>query len=212
MPAKKLIVVPGYLSCKNGELGANKVVLDKAVDLFNKFSKGKDEVYILLPAAISDDTRENKPLIFERQEAYLLDCMIPSTRILTSAKYIPSDTWTEVMVTHTICRDADHLKGECFEIHAIGFFPHSLKVAGCWRRIKSYFPEFFKKYCNKIRVYHRVGSAGSLKETIRVLVVCFASTINGLYDIRGEFRLARKIKERRRDEYTPKNLQHKVLF
>lgn len=128
MSAKKLIVVHGYPLRKDGGLGVNKVVLDKAIKLYRT---GKYE-YILLPAGINEDTGEGNSLIFERHEAYLLDCLVPSARILTSEKYFSSDTWTEVMIAYTICRDSDCLTGRYFKIHAVGFFPHSLKVVGCW--------------------------------------------------------------------------------
>ncbi len=210
MPTK-LIVVHGYPLCDGG-LGVNRVVLTKAISLFEKFSAGGNEVYILLPAGINEDTGEGKPLIYERQKAYLIERGIPEVRIYTTAESLSSDTWTEVFIAHTLCRDLCDWRSSSFEIHAIGYFPHSWKVVVCWRRIRVDFSAFFKRSCTKVRVYHTFGSAGSLKETLKALFLCSASAVSGIYDIRGEFWPARKIKERRREEFTPKNLQDKVMF
>lgn len=208
MSARKVIVVHGYPLTKYGGLGVNRVVLDKAVKLY---STDKYDC-ILLPAAINEDTGEGKSLIFERHEAYLVDHGIPQKVINATTNILSSDTWTEVLIAHVLCRDLYEWGYSTFEIHAIGFFPHSFKIISCWRRIRKDFPNFFGRYYDGVRTYHTFGSAGSLKETLRALFLCLASTVSGIYDIKGKFWPARKIKQRRRAKFTPKNLRDRVIF
>lgn len=210
MPTKKLIVVHGYALGKDGGLGANRVVLNKAVELFRKFP----DAHILLPAAINEDTGKGKPLIFQIHKEYLVKQGIPPEKIRTPARLLSSDTWTEVYIARILCRCLQVLEKDFFhfEIHAIGFFPHSLKIAGCWRIIQKYFYVFFDMYCERMNFYHTSGVLDSWSETIKTIFLCLASTISGIYDIKGELWPARKIKQRRREKFTPPHLQNKVIF
>ena len=204
MPAKKLIVVHGYPLTKDGGLGANKVVLDKVLTLLEKYP----DAHIVLSAAINEDTGEGKPFIFQLQEAYLREKGVQPDIIHFTLDQLSSDTWTEVCIAAAFCRD---LRAITFEVHAVGFFPHSLKMIGCWRRVKKYFPSLFR-FCGSIRVYHSFGSVGSAGDTLKVLMICFFSTVAGIYDIKGRFWPARQIKERRREKFTPRDFQDKVIF
>lgn len=206
MLRRKLIVVHGYGLNKDGTLGANQVVLDKAVKLFET----SQYECILLPAGVNEDTGEGLPLICERHRDYLIEQGIPSDSVHISDEFIASDTWTETLIAYTLCRGLGYLID--LEVHAVGFFPHVWKVVGCWRRIQKSYPNFFELDYVNVYVHYTVGCVGSVKDTIRSLAVNLISALVGIYDIKGKLWPARLVKERRCREYTSKNLQHKVIF
>jgi hypothetical protein len=185
---KRAIVVHGY-DLTDGGLGANALVCNKAIELWES---GKYD-YIILPAGVNEKTGEGSLLLWEMHRNYLLRYGIPKGAILVS-DFIASDTATEVLIARELV-----FKAGIRFVDAVGFFPHSYKVAACWNIAGG--PVHL---AHMHHVFGFVGAMYWLKNVVSFGV--------GLYDPLGVCWPAREIKKRRRDLYTPAHLRDRVIF
>lgn len=187
---KRALVVHGYDLTDDGGLGANELVCKKAVELW----KSGKYSWIILPAGVNEKTGEGLKLLWETQRDYLVQYGMPMGAILGSHLMIASDTATEVMIASDLA-----LRANIHFVDAVGFFPHSYKVAHCWEKVGG--------RMHLTRMYHVPGFVGVaywLKNVVSFGV--------GLFDPLGKRWPATVIKKRRRDLYTPKHLKHRVIF
>lgn len=214
----KALVVHGYGYNKNGWLGLNELVCQKAAELW----KTGEYDYLLLPAGVNEDTgegRHHNEIIADRQLDYLILNYwrdIPPDMLKKTVLWSPecawpiaSDTMTECVVTY---RMIDYLRNEfgcegLFEIHAVGVFPHSLKIQQCWNAFIGDDREMMFG-----KVYHVAPWLDSRSETVRQFARNVISTAFGMVDPFGEHWPATVIKKRRRDLHTPKHLRDRVIF
>lgn len=220
----KALVVHGYGYNRDGWLGLNEVVCQKAAELW----KTGEYDYLLLPAGVNEDTGDGKRLIAEDQLTYL---MLNEWRDITPARLqcgsilwspecagpIASDTMTECRVAFKTL--LLKLKGSIngIDIDAIGVFPHSLKIQRCWKLfIRQEIPPWnyydFHLRVELKKMHHVSPRLDSRSETIRQFIMNVISTTVGLFDPWGRYFPAKQIKMRRRDLYTPKHLRDRVIF
>lgn len=216
---KKALVVYGYGYNKDGWFGLNESVCQKAVELW----KTGEYDYLLLPAGVNEDTgegRHHNETIADRQLDYLIlnywrdipPDMLKKTVLWSPecAGPIASDTMTECAVAYNMLGHLSnpYLWAKYIEIHAVGVFPHSLKIQRCWNAFIRDNPMMILLG----KVYHVSPWLDSRSETARQFARNVISTAFGMVDPFGKHWPATVIKKRRRDLYTPKHLRNRAIF